>query len=128
MNDEPAEQKVIRATHPRIQRRRELADSVHLPPELGAKFTESEMAVLKVIADKHVQQGACTLAKNEIAELSCTSHTSVKTTLRAAEAAGLIKVEQGRGRHNTNTNTISPKWKAWLDRYCDIPPDGQRGP
>jgi hypothetical protein len=33
---------IRRPIHPRIQRRRDLAASLHIPPELGASFTESE--------------------------------------------------------------------------------------
>jgi hypothetical protein len=55
---------IRRPIHPRIQRRRALAASLHIPPELSAKFTEGEMAVLKVIADRHVRHSACTLTKD----------------------------------------------------------------
>ena len=65
--------------------------------------------------------GACTLTKDAIADLSSVSYPVVKTALRTAKAEGLIKIEQGR---RYNTITVSAKWKAWLDRYGDAPPDG----
>jgi hypothetical protein len=115
---------IRRPVHPRIQRRRALAASLHIPPELGAKFTEGEMAVLKAIADRHVRHSACTLTRDTIADLSGTGRGTVKTALRTAKAEGLIEVRQG---PRYNTITVSPKWKAWLDRYRDAPSNGPRG-
>jgi hypothetical protein len=84
-------------THHRIQRRRGLANSLHIPAELATPFTEGEMAALKIIAE-HVRCGACTLARDAIAFLSCTSRTVVKDAIRTAEATGLLKRERIRGR------------------------------
>jgi hypothetical protein len=99
----------------RVLRRRDLAGSLHIPVELTYQFTrEGGMAVLKVIADEHVQHGACTLTLDAIADLSSTNRTTVKIAIRAAKAEGLIKIKRGR-RYNTIT-IISAKWKAWLDR------------
>jgi hypothetical protein len=103
----------IRPIHPRIQRRRDLAASLHMPPELGAKFTTSERAVLKIISGEVVRHGACTLTKDAIADLSSVSSIVVKVALRTAKAEGLIAVERT-GRRNTIS--LSAKWKAWLDR------------
>jgi hypothetical protein len=112
--------------HPRILRRRELAAS-NVPPGLEEAFdklTDSELAVLKIISVEVVRHGTCTLTKNAIADLSCTSSTVVKVAIRTAKAEGLITVEWT-GRRDTVT--ISPKWKAWLGRYGDAPPDGPYG-
>ena len=113
--------------HPRIQRRRDLASSLNFPADLSetfGKFTESERAVLKIISGEVVRHGACTLTKSAVADLSCTSPTMVKVAIRAAKAEGLIAVERT-GRRNTVT--ISPTWRAWLDRHSAAPPDGPRG-
>jgi hypothetical protein len=98
-------------THPRSQRRRDLANSLHIPAELATPFTEGEMAALKIIADEHVRCGACTLARDTITALSCTSRTVVTDAIRTAEAAGLLKREQirGRGRRYTNITII---WRS----------------
>jgi hypothetical protein len=106
---------IRRPVHPRIQRRRALAASLHIPPELSAKFTEGEMAVLKVVA--HVRHSACTLTRDTIADLSGTGRGTVKTALRTAKAEGLIEVRQG-SRYN-----LSTQWMAWLDRRGDAPPN-----
>jgi DNA-binding PadR family transcriptional regulator len=123
MADQPTQRDLFLA---RIQRRRDLASSLNFPPDLRetfGKFTDSERAVLKIISGEVVRHGACTLIKGAIADLSSVSYTVVKTALRTAKAEGLIKVERT-GRRNTIT--ISVKWKAWLDRFGDAPPDGPR--
>jgi hypothetical protein len=111
--------------HPRIQRRRDLAASLHIPPELGAKFTESERAVLKIISSEVARHGACTLTRDAIADLSNISRRVVMTALHTAKAEGLIKIERPGGR--SNTITVSPTWREWLDRYGNAPPDEPRG-
>jgi hypothetical protein len=57
---------IRRPIHPRIQRRRALAASLNIPAGLEekfAKFTEGEIAVLKIISGKVVRDGACTLLR-----------------------------------------------------------------
>jgi DNA-binding GntR family transcriptional regulator len=90
---------------------------------LGAKFTEGEMAVLKVIVDKHGRHGACTLTRDAIGDVSGTSRGTVKNAVRTAAAEGLIEV---RPAGHYNIITVSATWEAWLDRYGDAPPDGPR--
>jgi hypothetical protein len=117
--------KFIRPVHPRVQRRRALAASLHIPPELGAKFTDGERAVLKIVCGEVVRRVACTLQWDAIADLSGVSSAVVTTALRTAQAEGLIKVERS-GRLRRSTVTLSAKWKAWLDRSGDATPDGPR--
>jgi hypothetical protein len=116
--------KFVRPVHPRVQRRRALAALLNIPPELGAKFSDSGRAILKIVCDEVVRRGACTLPWDAIADLSSTSPTPVARALHTAQAEGLIKVERS-GRRRT-TITLSEKWRAWLDRYGDTPPDGPR--
>jgi DNA-binding MarR family transcriptional regulator len=118
---------IRRPVHPRIQRRRALAASLNIPAGLEekfAKFTEGELAVLKTISGKVVRDGACTLTMNAIADLSSITRRVVMTAIRTAEAEGLIEVRHGR---RYSTITVSPTWRAWLDRNGDAPPDGPRG-
>ena len=116
--------KFIRPVHPRVQRRRALAASLHIPPELGAKFTDGQRAVLKIVCGEVVKHGACTLKWDAIANLSSVTPGVVTTAIRTAQAEGLIAIERTTGR--PNTITLSEKWKTWLDSYGDTPPDGQR--
>jgi hypothetical protein len=109
---------IRRPVHPRVQRRRALAASLHIPPELGSKFTEGEMAVLKVIADKHGRHGACTLTRDAIGDASGTSRWTVERAVSTAAAEGLIEV---RPSSHYNIIAVSATWEAWLDRYGDAP-------
>jgi hypothetical protein len=117
-----------RPRHPRIQRRHDLAAALNIPAGLEEKFAKLSrpggLAVLKVISGEVVKHSACTLTMDAIAELVGVDRNMVKVALRIAKAEGLIKVEQG---SRYNTITVSPKWKAWLDRYGDAPPDATRG-
>jgi hypothetical protein len=124
MGYEPVNPRVKRPIHPRVERRRALAASLNIPPGLEekfAKFTESGMAVLKIISGEVVRHGACTLTKDAIADRSSIHRAGVTTALRTAKAEGLIEVRQGRYH---NTITVSAEWKAWLDRYGDTPTTG----
>jgi hypothetical protein len=117
----------IRQLHPRIQRRRDLASSLNFPADLRetfGKFTDGERAGLTIISGEVVRHGACTLSKDAIADLSNVSRNVVQRAVHVAKAEGLIKVERPGGR--SNTITLSPTWRAWLDRYGDTPPDGPR--
>jgi hypothetical protein len=123
---------IRRQVHPRIQHRRDLAYALNFPAELKekfGKFTDSQLAVLKIISGEVVRRGACMLTKDAIADLSSVSSSVVKIALRTAKAEGLIKVEQG-SRHKQggryNNITVSAEWRAWLDRYGDAPPVGPR--
>jgi hypothetical protein len=49
-----------------IARRRHLAASGPMPPALAAKFTVSELAVLRIVGDEVRGQGACGLTLAEI--------------------------------------------------------------
>jgi hypothetical protein len=112
---------IRRPIHPRIQRRRDLAASLHIPPEPGAKFTEGEFAVFKIVSGRSRQ------AQRLHADLGRhrrhVHHHSPRGDDRDPKAEGLIKVERGR---RYRTITLSAAWKAWLDRYGDAPPDGPR--
>jgi hypothetical protein len=111
----------------RIQRRRNLAAALNIPAGLEEAFDKfvrpGGLAVLKIISGEVVRHGACTLTKDAIAALAGTDLTAVRVALRTAKAEGLIKIEHG---HRYNTITVSPTWKAWLDRYGDAPQDGSR--
>jgi hypothetical protein len=91
--------------------------------EKFAKFTEAELAVLKIISGEVVRHGACTLTKDAIADRSSIPPGVVRTALHTAKGEGLLEVRQS--RHH-NTITVSAMWKVWLDRYGDAPPDGPR--
>jgi hypothetical protein len=101
-----------------LERRRRWAASGRLPPNLASHFTTAEVAVLAVIAVEVAKGADCTLAIGHIAGLAGVGETSVRRGLRAAQALGLITVEERRVSAFYNlTNVVrvvSPEWKAWM--------------
>ena len=101
-----------------LERRRRQAMSGVVPSKIAAGFTMGELAVLTVIGRQCQRGGACTLHIDALAALSGTCRTTVKNTLRAARAGGLLLVRERRvpgRRSGTNVVTvISREWSAWL--------------
>lgn len=101
-----------------LERRRRWAASGRLPPNLASHFTTAEVAVLAVIAVEVAKGDDCTLAIGHIAGLAGVGETSVRRALRAAQALGLITVEERRVsafRNLTNVvRIISLEWQAWM--------------
>src|SRR4051794_40122484 len=53
-----------------LERRRRWAASGALPPQVAARFTLAEQAVLSVVAAEHVKRGRCTLTIDHVAALA----------------------------------------------------------
>ena len=103
-----------------LARRRRWAASGALPPQLAARFTLAEVAVLAVVAGQVSRHGRCTLTLDHIAALAGVSRTSVRNALREARAVGVLTVEERRltaWRSAPNViRIICPGWKAWQAR------------
>jgi hypothetical protein len=103
-----------------IQRRRRWAASGWLPPQIAARFTTGELAVLSVIAWEHMRSGLCRLSVGAIAGLAGVSRTTAQNAARASRLLGLAAVTERRrpGRPSlTNVVAItSREWLAWLAR------------
>ncbi len=101
-----------------MERRRRWASSGAMPPALQAQFTTGEAAVLAVIGAEVRTKGACTLTNGHLAAIAGVSVSTVKNALRAAYAAGVIRVEERRVsafRNLPNRITITDAaWLAWL--------------
>jgi Bacterial regulatory proteins, gntR family len=101
-----------------LERRRRWTASGRLPPQLAARFSMAEQAVLAVVAVEVVKRGACTLTIGHIAALAGVSETTVRNALREARALGLVTVEERRltaWRNAPNVvRVISPEWLSWL--------------
>src|SRR5215218_346399 len=101
-----------------MERRRRWAASGCLPPQIAARFTLAETAVLAVIAAEHQKHGRCTLVLDHIAALAGVGRTTVKRALRAAQGLGFVRIEERRltaWRNAPNRVTIvSPEWLSWL--------------
>src|SRR4051812_38472251 len=101
-----------------MERRRRWAASGAMPPQLAARFTLAETAVLAVVSAEHVSRGRCTLVIDHIAALAGVSRATVKRALREAQALGLVRIEERRlsaWRNAPNMVTItSSEWSTWL--------------
>jgi hypothetical protein len=101
-----------------MERRRRWASSGAMPPQLQARFTLAESAVLAVVAAEVVRHGACTLTLDHIAALAGVSRSTVKNAMRQGAVLGVIRVEERRvsaWRNAPNRVTItSPEWCAWM--------------
>jgi len=101
-----------------MERRRRWASSGAMPPVVQARFTMGEAAVLAVIGAEVRTKGACTLTNGHLAAIAGVSVTTVKNALRAAIAAGIIRVEERRVSAFRNlpnrTTIVDAAWLAWL--------------
>lgn len=99
-----------------LEHRRRLAFSGPLPPALASRFTVSQLAVLRIVADTQ----PCMMSVLEIATRAGVSTRTVQMTIRLAKGDGLIQVRERRlsaARNDTNVVTvISPEWRAWIAR------------
>jgi hypothetical protein len=89
-----------------------------MPPQIAARFTLAEAAVLAVVAAEVRTKGSCTLTIGHLAALAGVCRKTVKNALREAEALGFLRVEERRltaWRSAPNRVTItSPEWQAWM--------------
>ncbi len=89
-----------------------------MPPQIAARFTMGEGAVLAVLAAECSKKGRCTLTIGHVAALAGVGKTTVRTAIHQAAALGLLKSDEWRlsaFRNAPNTVTIlSPEWLVWL--------------
>ena len=101
-----------------MERRRRWTGSGWLPPQLAARFTMAEAAVLAVIAAEVARRGLCRLTLGHIASLAGVSRSSAKNAVRQAVALGVLTSEEWRlsaFRSAPNTvRIVSPEWRTWL--------------
>ncbi len=118
----PAEPRRRVGSRPRspeaMERRRRWTGSGWLPPQLAARFTMGEAAVLSAIAAEVARRGLCRLTVGHIAALAGVCRSTVRTAVREAVALGLLTSEEWRltaWRSAPNTvRIVSPEWRAWL--------------
>jgi hypothetical protein len=101
-----------------IERRRRLAASGPMPPALAARFTQGELAALRIIGDEVRLHGCCGLHIDAIAARAGTCRTVVKNALREARRLGMATItERRRAGQRSLTNVIhivSAEWLTWL--------------
>ena len=103
-----------------IQRRRTLAASGPMPPALASRFTTSELAVLRIVADAVRDNGQCLKSIPEIAARAGVCRTTVQNAIREAARLGLVLVQERRrmGRKNAPNvvRIVSAEWLTWIKR------------
>jgi hypothetical protein len=101
-----------------IERRRRVAASGFAPPAISARFTTAEQAALAIVVDEHRRRGDSRLPIDAVAARAGCSRTSVQNALRAARAAGLIRVtlrpRQGQPHLPSIIEVIDPAWRLWI--------------
>ncbi len=125
-----------------LERRRRLAASGPMPPALAAKFTQGELAALKIVADEVRAHGVCDRSYDEIAARSGCCRSLARRAIRLAGRMGLLTIEvrpRPGQKHQTNVVRVtSPEWRAWLrldhrghgklpHGYQDIKGSGMKG-
>jgi hypothetical protein len=107
-----------------IARRRQLAASGPMPPALACRFTQGELAVLRIVSDEVKRTGSCARTVAEIAARAGVCLSTVRNAVRAASRLGLLTVEERRQHCRPNLpnvipnviRVISAEWLAWLAR------------
>lgn len=107
--------------HPeRISRRRRLVAAGPLPPQLAAKLTPGQTAVLAIVADECRRSGCCDRSLAELAARAGVCRSLAQAAVRLAARLGLLRIEERpqKGRKNlTNVITIvSAEWRTWIAR------------
>jgi hypothetical protein len=103
-----------------IERRRTLAASGPMPPQLAARFTTGELAVLRVVADAVRDNGQCVLPVDAIAARAGVCRRLAQNAIREAARQGLLTVQERRrqGRRNDYNvlRIVSAEWLTWIKR------------
>jgi hypothetical protein len=103
-----------------IERRRTLAASGVMPPQLAARFTTGELAVLRVVADAVRDNGQCILPVDAVAARAGVCRRLAQNAIREAARQGLLTVQERRreGRRNDYNvlRIVSVEWLTWIKR------------
>lgn len=101
-----------------IERRRRLAASGPMPPGMAARFTQGELAALRIVADEVAANGACAKTLGEVAARAGVCESTARNAVRQAARLGLVTVEERRRPGCRNlpniVRIISPEWSSWL--------------
>ena len=103
-----------------LERRRTLAASGPMPPQLAAQFTTGELAALRIVADAVRDRGACLVTLGEIAARAGVCVTTARNALRQAAREGLVTIEERRRDKRPNlanvVRIVSREWTSWIER------------
>lgn len=109
-----------------LERRRRLATSGPMPPELACMFTMGELAVLRVVGDEWRDKGRCDRTYAELAARAGVSRDTARNAIRAAMRNGLVTVEERRRPGHKNlpnmVRIVARSWLAWIERKAGSAP------
>ncbi|MGO9772643.1 MAG: hypothetical protein ACLPSW_24445 [Roseiarcus sp.] len=103
-----------------IERRRTLAASGPMPPQLSCQFTTGELAVLRLVADEVRTKLHCTLTLGELAARAGVGITTARNALHEAAGHGYLTIEERRRDKRPNLSNVvrivSREWLVWIER------------
>lgn len=103
-----------------IERRRRLAASGPMPPQLAAHFTTGELAVLYILADEVRRHGRCDRSYDELAARAGVCRSLAKKAIILAGRLGLLQIQhrpqRGRKSQTNIVRIVSREWLAWISR------------
>ena len=117
----PRHAPLVRQHPERIDRRRSLASSGTVPSTIAKEWTLGEQAVLTIVANEtHRGTKPCDRTLGEIAARAGVCRSLAQATLRRAQAAGLVIIEErprpGQKNLPNLVRIISAEWRGWLRR------------
>jgi hypothetical protein len=118
----PPKRKATRSPDRRasIERRRLLAASGPMPPQLSCQFTTGELAVLRLVADEARAKRHCTLTLGELAARAGVGITTARNALHEAAGHGYLTIEERRRDKRPNLSNVvrvvSREWLVWIER------------
>jgi len=103
-----------------IERRRTLAASGPMPPQLASQFTTGELAVLRLVADEVRTKRHCTLTLGELAARAGVGITTARNAIHEAAGNGYLTIEERRRDKRPNLSNVvrvvSREWLIWIER------------
>ena len=103
-----------------IERRRTLAASGPMPPQLASQFTTGELAVLRLVADEVRTKRHCTLTLGELAARAGVGITTARNAIHEAAGHGYLTIEERRRDKRPNLSNVvrvvSREWLGWIER------------
>ena len=103
-----------------IERRRRVAASGAVPPQIATRFTPAEIAVLSILAAEVRARGRCDRCIDEIAARAGCSRSTAKNAIRTAARIGIIRVTQRPRRGQKNLPNVvevtDPAWRTWIKK------------
>ena len=117
----PRHAPLVRQHPERIDRRRSLASSGTVPSAIAKGWTLGEQAVLTIVANEtHRGTKPCDRTLGEIAARAGVCRSLAQATLRRAQAAGLVIIEErprpGQKNLSNLVRIVSTEWRDWLRR------------